>query len=250
MSNFNDFFTDFYSETMPMLGISNDNVMGFQSLPLPITTDLHSNTELDEAMFLELVDWVKEYGLDLRILDDSALESLELRGEFDHLPEAVITFSRLFDLKVVSDHLVKIPEQFGQLVQMNHLELLTFELSELPASFVNIAGLESLKVDSKRLKCLPANFYRLFNLENLTLWCPALVELPEDFGKLYSLKRLDIVSKKLTRLPASIADFRSLDYFSLAVVRLENIEKLFSSLCQVTDFELSVNEMTAIPENI
>ena len=31
---------------------------------------------------------------------------------------------------------------------------------------------------------------------------------------------------------------------------LENIEKLFSSLCQVTDFELSVNEMTAIPENI
>ena len=165
MSNFNDFSADFTGESMPISNIGNN--IDYQNLPTLIPNNLHSYTELDETMYLELVDWVGKYGIDQRILGDSAIEAIEIRGEFESMPEAIITLSRLFDLKVVSDHLTKLPKQFGELVQLGHLELQTFELSELPASFVNMAGLESLKVYSNKLQQLPDRFYRLFNLQNL-----------------------------------------------------------------------------------
>ena len=82
------------------------------------------------------------------------------------------------------ESLTALPESFGQLSKLTHLDLsLGFSLSSLPRSFGRLCSLQSLDIAECALTELPASFIQLSELVTLNLAdCHNMPALPESIG--------------------------------------------------------------------
>lgn len=96
-----------------------------------------------------------------------------------------------------------IPENIGDLIDLQELQIGSHKLVKLPNSIGNLVNLEILSVNRNNLKRLPANIGNLINLVSLTLSNNRLSSLPKSFKNLTKLVSLDISDNQLTSLPSS-----------------------------------------------
>ena len=100
-----------------------------------------------------------------------------------------------------------IPDNIGNLTELDTLVLFNQSISQLPESFGNLANLTYLNInDNPYLTTLPESICNLENLRRIDAEMSGLEFLPNNIGNLQNLEKLYIYGNQLTTLPQSICN--------------------------------------------
>ncbi|KAF7153075.1 hypothetical protein RHSIM_Rhsim01G0096000 [Rhododendron simsii] len=123
--------------------------------------------------------------------------------------------SCLKELNLDGCHLSYLPEEIGNLVSLQTLDLAENNLSTLPDGICNLTCLKRLRLEENNVSNVPSAIGRLTSLEFLNLDRNSLCTLPDTIGKLSCLKDLYVRNNKLSLLPSEIGDLDSLEELGL-----------------------------------
>ena len=100
-----------------------------------------------------------------------------------------------------------LPENFGDLSELDSLVIANQLITQLPESFENLVNLKYLSLsDNLQLTSLPESISNLQNLTRIDIEQSGLEILPENIGNLTNLEQLSIYGNQLTTLPQSICN--------------------------------------------
>jgi len=127
----------------------------------------------------------------------------------DELSEASVLIeearqNRATELDLSLLGLTELPEDVGQLSQLQSLYLDSNQLSELPASIGQLSQLQRLDLSNNQLSELPASIGQLSQLLVLFLDSNQLSELPESMKTLGSLRQLYLHGNDRLGIPAEV----------------------------------------------
>lgn len=217
-------------------------------LPDPLEQALANAVGVPDFMLLE-----DRHELDIRCNESSTESSLVA------LPKAISDLRTLETLRlrglpppgwVHNKKLRTLPDTFGNLSNLQRLDLRDNELTELPTSFCSLHNLRQLDLGSNELVALPAAFGELEALEKLDLSRNPLAFLPESFVQLVRLEELDLAGCDLCELPDSIGALRALRRLSLEANPLMELPQSFSQLAALQELNLVVSWFVAYPWNL
>jgi len=118
-----------------------------------------------------------------------------------------------------------IPKEISAFKNLKYLSFRGLPLESLPDEIGDLTDLEELNLEFTRLVILPATIGKLKKLKILTLYYSKLIELPDEIGNLTSLEELDLGDNQILKLPASIGKLRNLKKLVLRRNPLQNIPK-------------------------
>lgn len=198
----------------------------------------------------------KVESLDLSDFDDrlpdslaqlKSLKSFELSTT--NLPVTIRALARdlphLTSLELnASDAQGDLPEELGQLTQLESLTIFYVDVGDLPASVTQLKNLRKLRLQRLKGQKCPAHLCDLQSLTSLTLG--AMPNLPPDIGRLTQLTELTL--DQVNTLPPELANLTQLKKLNLAralnkgplVSRFDKIERLKALpkvLCELTSLE-------------
>jgi len=114
------------------------------------------------------------------------------------------------------NNLNQLPDSFGNLTNLEVLNLYNTNLNQLPDSFGNLTNLQRLYMDcNPNLNQLPDSFGNLTNLQVLYVRENYLNQLPDSFGNLTNLEVLDLSDNNLNQLPDSFGNLTNLQRINM-----------------------------------
>ncbi|NXF03699.1 PIDD1 protein, partial [Smithornis capensis] len=169
--------------------------------------------------------------------------------------------------------LTSLPQDFGNLRCLTHLDLSFNRLSTLPSCILNLPSLRWLLVShnslvalpedfgclrkltffsamKNQLKGLPQSIGELSMLQDLDLSENALELLPEEVGNLHNCTELDLSGNRLSSIPDSLANLKSLRRLHLHSNLLVTVPASLASLPNLSRLDLQNNCLRAIPAEI
>jgi leucine-rich repeat protein SHOC2 len=186
----------------------------------------------------------KHKQLELLLLSYSGIHKISHRiGELKKL--------KVFDLKSVyneSDELFEIPKEFGQLENLEILNLAYHKLEHLPPSIGNLSKLKQLRLNDNSLKDLSFDFSQMQQLEVLNLSDNKLKKLPQSLGEAKSLKELDLSDNQLKVLPESIGELQQLQILSIESNPIQQLPKNFRQLSALEILYAGGCKLSKLPE--
>ncbi|KAL3689179.1 hypothetical protein R1sor_015488 [Riccia sorocarpa] len=171
------------------------------------------------------------------------LERLELASSDCRLPNEFGQLRRLGHLEIRCEILSMLPDSFGCLTSLRCLKLHHCkQLRTFPESFGQLSGLEILTLDSCiQFERFSKSFVDLSSLVDLSLnKCMNLQYLPEDFGNLYHLRRLSLDHcGSLETLPGNFGKLPLLETLSLEYCwKLKCLPESFGELLRLRTLSL------------
>ncbi|KAL3689214.1 hypothetical protein R1sor_015523 [Riccia sorocarpa] len=171
------------------------------------------------------------------------LERLELASNDCRLPNEFGQLRRLRHLEIHCEILSRLPDSFGCLTSLRCLKLHHCkQLRTFPESFGQLSGLEILTLDSCiQFERFSKSFVDLSSLVDLSLnKCMNLRYLPEDFGNLYHLRRLTLDHcGSLETLPGNFGKLPLLETLSLDYCwKLKGLPESFGELLRLRTLSL------------
>ncbi|KAL3685094.1 hypothetical protein R1sor_003116 [Riccia sorocarpa] len=171
------------------------------------------------------------------------LERLELASNDCRLPNEFGQLRRLRHLEIHCEILSRLPDSFGCLTSLRCLKLHHCkQLRTFPESFGQLSGLEILTLDSCiQFERFSKSFVDLSSLVDLSLnKCMNLRYLPEDFGNLYHLRRLSLDHcGSLETLPENFGKLPLLETLSLDYCwKLKCLPESFGELLRLRTLSL------------
>ncbi|KAM7165109.1 p53-induced death domain-containing protein 1 isoform 1-T2 [Macrochelys suwanniensis] len=169
--------------------------------------------------------------------------------------------------------LTTLPQDFGSLLCLTHLDLSFNSFSRLPSCVTDLASLRVLLVCHNSLVELPENFGRLSKLtffsamknqlrdlprsigelaalQRLDLSENSLQSLPDEIGSLYNCRELDLSGNQLMGVPDSLANLRSLQQLCLHSNLLVTVPASLASPPNLSRLDLQNNRLRSIPPEI
>ncbi|NXS12516.1 PIDD1 protein, partial [Neodrepanis coruscans] len=122
-------------------------------------------------------------------------------------------------------------------------------LTSLPQDFGNLRYLTHLDLSFNRLSTLPSCILHLSSLRQLLVSHNSLVALPEDFGCLRKLTFFSAMKNQLKNLPRSIGELSILQDLDLSENALELLPEEVGNLHNCTELDLSGNCLSSIPDS-
>lgn len=143
------------------------------------------------------------------------LEELTIKGRYNSLPEEIGNLSKLERIVISETFIDYIPESFCKLANLKTaiIDKNPF-LTKLPTCFGDLINLNYLDLEWNNLETLPSSIGNLKKLEYLNLYRNNLTQLPESIGSLESLSMLDISLNKIEEFPKAIFNLKSMEYSS------------------------------------
>jgi len=175
---------------------------------------------------------------------------LDLAGlGLTELPEGIAQLTRLEELHLNDNKLIRLPDLIGRLTFLQRLYLADNQLVELPDSLGQMP-LQELHLAANKLTELPSCIPQLSELEGLYLSQNQLTRLPNAIGRLTKLHRLDLSDNQLTELPETIGQLTHLTSLVLPFNRLTVLPDTIGQLVQLQNLDLSRNNLTELPVSL
>ncbi len=169
-------------------------------------------------------------------------------------PQAWIDICQIKTLQKLSVHcgdaLKKLPDEIGELTEMENLLLDSNGLRSLPKSIGKLKKLRRLYAYHNKLATLPDSLCECTALEDLSLWSNELTEIPESIGKLSKLTELDVHGNQLTALPDSIGDLKELDELDIHDNKITELPDTLVGCDKLRELDTARNQLRALPDNI
>uniref|UniRef100_A0A8D0L2R6 P53-induced death domain protein 1 n=1 Tax=Sphenodon punctatus TaxID=8508 RepID=A0A8D0L2R6_SPHPU len=169
--------------------------------------------------------------------------------------------------------LASLPQDFGDLTCLTHLDLSFNSFCMLPDCVVKLPSLSVLLVCynsmhglpedigclrkltsfsamKNHLRCLPQDIGKLVALKTLNLSENSLESVPEEIGNLHNCTELDLSGNLLTGIPTSLANLRSLRQLHLHSNLLVTVPASLASLPNLSRLDLQNNRLRSIPLEI
>jgi internalin A len=158
--------------------------------------------------------------------------------------------SGLTSLSLFGKQIKELPEEIGQLTNLDSLDLSYNQLTTLPETIGQLAKLTFLDLTFNSLTILPESISQLVTLSELDLSSNNLTTLAESISQLTNLSELDLSSNKLTTLPESISQLMNLVYLDLRDNQIMILPKSIGQLINLNSLDIRDNELTALPKSI
>jgi len=142
------------------------------------------------------------------VIDDVGQLDVRYRG-WTQLHASILTFaSKLVVLDFSFNNIQSLPDQFGNLRRLTHLNCSCNQLDNLPLSVGKLKRLKVLKANGNRIINLPDTIGDCINLETLNLSENQLKILPETLGNCVSLASIQLQNNDLLQLPLTLAGLK------------------------------------------
>lgn len=188
------------------------------------------------------------------------LERLRIRGKnLNYIPDELGQLTQLQRLDIdYTESLITIPSSIGNLSQLKKLHINGTNISRLPDSIGQLEQLEELYLNSNnQLRYFPPNIGTLkvlkkLEIENLydeynTTSNTIPVVLPDEIGLLSNLEELSLDSNNLSTLPDSIGQLKKLKELSLDYNNFKEIPSGIFQLSSLEELNLYSSTITHIP---
>jgi Leucine-rich repeat (LRR) protein len=189
--------------------------------------------------------------------DLTALRLLDLTGrEWENYNSNVIRgipdeIGQLKNLEVLDLSLVELaslPDGVGQLESLRTLALRQNPLTSLPESLGLLQNLVSLDLFYSQLTSLPDSLRLLKNLVSLNLEGNSLTSLPEALGGMTSLEELNLGGNDLTSLPDALGGMQSLEVLDLGGNKtLTEFPASFGNLHRLRILDVGAMDIASLP---
>jgi len=143
----------------------------------------------------------------LKILQNTALQALNIEGDFSELPQGIYHLPKLERLRIISQQLHDIPEEQHHLPVLKFLTIQNAPLTKIPASFFAGLNIAEFEIYSNVCEELPALLSDCENLTNINLSAPLKKGIPNLSNtalKYATFSNLNGEYYEACQLPASI----------------------------------------------
>ena len=182
------------------------------------------------------------------------LESMRLAETFEVNPyqycELLFSGPRHYPDFLSEAGLRDLPEEFGNLQNLQSLQMDSNRFEQIPDSVFNLKNLKSLDLGANLLKSISPKIGQLRDLEYLKLSRNNFSELPESIGELKKLKRLRLDSLHLTTLPESIGEMTKLEMLEICQGKIDHIPSSIQYLTNLRYIYLVDTEVDEIYVNM
>ena len=145
------------------------------------------------------------------------------------------------DLDLENLGLKVLPEQVGNLVEVQTMNLNYNMLGSLPSAIVRMVNLRHLEAGLNEIKQFPDGIGALRKLTHLDLSGNLLENVPKDIGDLLHLQTLCLDWNRLTSLPKELGRLQSLRVFNAGTNLLDSVPVEIGNLRQLRRVNLSLN---------
>ena len=156
---------------------------------------------------------------------------------FTSLEEALANRDRVYTLEITGENIDELPQSIGTLTNLRRLKITGLvekkadgslflranKFTNLPSSFGNLINLESLDLSNGNLQELPDSFWDLQKLKKLDFGGNDFSEISTRISDLSNLENLSFRSNRLTNLPESIQKLKNLEWLHLAFNEFEDL---------------------------
>ncbi len=179
----------------------------------------------------------------------NAIKQLDLSDKQLHaLPEELGQLVNLERLYLEKNHLITLPQTIGKLKKLTDLVVNENDLDSLPSSIGQLAALDFLDLSHNELSKLPASFGQLRLLNQLNIEHNQLDSLPPSIGNLTNLAELNVSHNSLTGIPREFIQLRSLKSLSLGRNEIDSLPEAFGQFPALTELDLDSNQMVVLPK--
>ena len=179
------------------------------------------------------------------------LKDLWLRwGALEDLPEEIGQLKELENFLIVSNQLRRLPDEIVSLSRLLHLELTDSQVTELPEDFGRLVSLRVVILHQNQLQKLPDSFGQMNRLEIAEIDINQLEKLPDDLSGLSNLRVLSLSKNQLSALPKSIGELTALEELYVEANQLREVPDEIGNLENLEDLHLTRNQIRALPSTI
>ncbi len=190
----------------------------------------------------------------LKIIEKAAREGWEvLNLSFEstsNLPDEIGQLTNLQTLYLSKSLLMTLPRTIGQLANLQKLYLRENRLTSLPQEIGQLTNLQRLWIQHNQVTSLPQEIGQLTNLEELNIWDNQVTSLPQEIGQLTNLLMLTLDNNRLTSLPQEIGQLINLEELSISDNRLTSLPQEIGQLTNLLVLTLDNNRLTSLPQEI
>lgn len=176
--------------------------------------------------------------IDSNIAQTKSLKMLDLNGnKLNELPKEIASLSNLSYLNLAANHLQNPDIAIADIIRLTalrYLNLSAVDIAKLPDNFGNLVNLEEAVLSYNKLKVLPESFSKLNKLQRLNLSRNNLQQLSPSFA-LKNIRHLDLSYNNLSEFSFPLCTFISLESIDLsfnkemnkyndAIKQLENVK--------------------------
>ena len=154
------------------------------------------------------------------------------------------------ELDLTNYRLTVIPDNIGDLDELQYLTLNYNEFDLIPESIGNLTKLKKLVVTGNIITSLPHSTGNLISLEVLAINNNELTSLPETIGGLQSIERLFLQNNNLESIPDRIGDLILLEWLLLNDNSLLSMPDNIANLESLLMLTLYNNELAFFPDTI
>ena len=197
------------------------------------------------------------------------------RGKMKDFPAGVCSLHDLTELDLSWQQIERIPDEFGNLIFLQKLNLkgnrlmhVSQELSkcaklhivnlagalrlcsQIPAALFGLEDLQSLNLSDNFFTEIPEEVLGLSHLISLNMQRNALLRLPDNLFQLQNLSHLEFSENYLETLPGLVGNLSNLTYLGLDRNRLTEIPEELCNASSLVTLALGSNQLASIPENI
>ncbi|NWI94657.1 PIDD1 protein, partial [Pitta sordida] len=146
--------------------------------------------------------------------------------------------------------LTSLPQDFGSLRCLTHLDLSFNRLSTLPDCILHLPSLRQLLVSHNSLVALPEDFGCLSKLTFFSAMKNQLKGLPQSIGELSMLQDLDLSENALELLPEEVGNLHNCTELDLSGNRLSSIPDSLANLKSLRQLHLHSNLLVTVPASL
>ena len=183
--------------------------------------------------------------------ENGRISSISITCLINSIPENIGDLTELQYLELNYNKISTIPESIGQLKKLNYLDLSYNDIESLPDSIGQLESLYELNLSHNKISTIPESIGLLENISMFNVSYNEIFSLPESIGTIGQLAYygdINMSYNHITTLPESINDL----YFNHLYLNNNIIDSIpsFISFKNISHVNLNSNNLTFIEENI